>query len=566
MERSEQKKGPEEQTETKAAQTGSEEAGKSIPAAAKRGKAASRKGKHVLLLCCLTAAVLVGAYAILCGVASQGTIYPNVTISGVALGGLTPEEARATLDQALREQAPDDDRGVVFQVITDQGEEMTVPVPLSSVVKDLSASVGRALQVGNTLPFPARGGMYLRCLFQETAVLPVYENGESLEDILNQVEDTLGRAPVEPTWKSSETELSLTKGQPGNQVDRGEIKEQVFDYLGRDEMVTLEGAKPQFTIKLKQLLPQSLDLNQILTEVERPVQDAKFDKGSKTFQKDRTGLSFDPVEAQTFFDGLDWGATQAFPLKVTQPKTTVADLTPKLYQDVLGSCTTNISGSANRVENIRLAAKYFSGTVLMPGEEFSYNSIVGRRTASRGFLPAPAYVGGETVQETGGGVCQGSSTIYLATLRANMEIVERYPHGYITRYVPDGMDATVYYGVKDFRFKNNTPFPVKVVGTVSGRSLTVNILGTKSDNVTVEMTNKVVGTTGYDTIYKVDESLPAGATRVSVTPYTGYTVQVYRNVYENSRLKDSKLESTSVYRSRDKVVLVSPEDAGKYGL
>lgn len=128
------------------------------------------------------------------------------------------------------------------------------------------------------------------------------------------------------------------------------------------------------------------------------------------------------------------------------------------------------------------------------------------------------------------------------------------------------MDATVYYGAKDFRFRNNTPFPIQVVGSVSGRSLTVSILGTKSDNITVEMTNQTVGTTGYKTVYKVDSSLPAGSTRVSVTPYAGYTVKVYRNLYENGKLKDTKLESTSVYRSRDKVVLVSPEDAAQYGL
>ena len=141
----------------------------------------------------------------------------------------------------------------------------------------------------------------------------------------------------------------------------------------------------------------------------------------------------------------------------------------------------------------------------------------------------PAYGGGETVQGTGGGVCQGSSTVYRAARRSNLEIVEREPHGYITRYVPDGMDATVYYGAKDFRFRNNTPFPIQVVGSVSGRSLTVSILGTKSDNITVEMTNQTVGTTGYKTVYKVDSSLPAGSTRVSVPPYAGYTVKGYLN-------------------------------------
>lgn len=116
---------------------------------------------------------------------------------------------------------------------------------------------------------------------------------------------------------------------------------------------------------------------------------AAFDKAAKIFQTDHPGISFDAAAAQTAYDGLDWGATQDFPLDITQPTTTVDDLTPKLYQDVLGSCSTNISGSTNRVENIRLAARYFNGTVLMPGETFSYNGIVGSRSAARGFLPPP---------------------------------------------------------------------------------------------------------------------------------------------------------------------------------
>ena len=144
--------------------------------------------------------------------------------------------------------------------------------------------------------------------------------------------------------------------------------------------------------------------------------------------------------------------------------------------------------------------------------------------------------------------------------------MERYPHGYITRYVPDGMDATVYYGAKDFRFKNDTPFPIKVQGSVSGRTLTVNILGTKHNNITVKMTNETVGTTGYSTVYQVDSSLPAGSTRVSVTPYAGYTIKTYRNLYENGNLIETKLEDTSVYKSRDKVVMVSSADAYKYGI
>lgn len=534
--------------------------------AGEAARSAGRSWKKPLLICCLVAVVIVGGYCALCGVAGSGKIYPRVTVSGVDLGGLTRQEAQATLEKAVADTPPDHSRGVVFQVTTQEGEEMTVEVPLASVATDCAASIDQAWRVGNDLSFAARGGVYLKCLLQGQAVLPVYENSDNLETILDEVEEKLARAPVEPTWQTDSTQLILTKGTPGNQVDREAIKEQILTYLGRDNIVELAGAQPQFTVQLQQTLPETLDLTQVLEKVEVPVQDAQFDKAQKHFQTDHVGISFQADQAQQVFDSLDWGQTQEVPLIITQPQVTVADLTPKLYQDTLGTCTTNIAGSENRVRNIQLAAQSFNGTVLMPGEEFSYNGVVGSRTAARGFLPAPAYVSGETVQEIGGGVCQGSSTIYLAALRANLKIVERYPHGYITRYVPDGMDATVYYGVKDFRFENDTPFPVKIVGSVSGRTLTVTILGTKSDNISVEMTNQVVGTTGYNTVYKVDSSLPAGSTRVSVTPYNGYTVKVYRNLYENGKLKDTKLESTSVYRSRDKVVLVSPEDAAQYGL
>ena len=453
------------------------------------GAVPSSPRKKRILLCCLAAAVLVIGYTALCAGAGRETIYPNVTVNGVNLGGLTQEAAQTALEEAGGPGRPAGDaenQGVVFTAQTVEGESKTYQVPLASVTPDSVASTQRAWQVGHADPFPLRGGIYLRCLLSGEEVLPAYQGGESLDSILDQVET--------------------------------------------------------------------------------PVQNAAFDKAAKIFQTDHPGISFDAAAAQTAYDGLDWGATQDVPLDITQPTTTVDDLTPKLYQDVLGSCSTNISGSTNRVENIRLAARYFNGTVLMPGETFSYNGIVGSRSAARGFLPAPAYVGGETVQETGGGVCQGSSTVYLAALRANLKIVERYPHGYITRYVPDGMDATVYYGAKDFRFQNDTPFPLKVVASVSGRTLTVNILGTKSDNITVEMTNQVVGTTPYKTVYQVDESLPAGTTKVKTTPYTGYTVKVYRNLYENGALKDTKLESTSVYRPRDQVILVSPDDAAQYGL
>ena len=162
--------------------------------------------KKILLLCCLVAAILAVAYCVLCGMAGRGTIYPNVTISGVNVGGLIKQEAQTALEKAVQKQAPDESRGVVFAVRTAEGEEKVVEVPLSSVATDYAASIDRAWQVGNTLSFGARGGVYLKCLVQGETVLPVYQDSENLDTILDGVErhwggtrwSQLGR-PTTPT-------------------------------------------------------------------------------------------------------------------------------------------------------------------------------------------------------------------------------------------------------------------------------------------------------------------------------------------------------------------------------
>ena len=532
----------------------------------KKPNAEKKNRKTGLVVGGVLAAVLIGGYCLLCAFAGGGNVYPKVTVGDVALGGLTVEEAEAAISQSVKTQTPDESMGVHFAITDTEGHTAQVKVPMSAVTTDCPATAARAWNVGNGEAFPVRGAVYLKCLLMGQEILPAYEDTAALEAILDDMDAQIGQAAVESTWELGEEVITFTKGQPGNLIQRDELKTEIFTRLGQGEMVTLAGSEPQFAIQLKEALPQELDMKAILKEVETEVQNAEFNKAEKKFQTDSQGISFDAEAAETLFESMAWGETQDLDLIITEPEVTLADLESQLYQDTLGTCSTNISGTENRVKNIALAAQIFNGTVLLPGEEFSYNGVVGSRQASRGFLPAPAYVSGQTVQEIGGGVCQGSSTIYLAALRANLEIVERYPHGYITRYVPDGMDATVYYGVKDFRFRNDTPFPINVAGSVSGRTLTVNILGTKHNNITVEMTNQTVGSTGYNTVYKVDNSLSAGSTYVDVTPYVGYTIKVYRNLYENGKLLETKLEDTSVYRSRDQVIMVSPADAYKYGI
>lgn len=136
---------------------------------------------------------------------------------------------------------------------------------------------------------------------------------------------------------------------------------------------------------------------------------------------------------------------------------------------IIATYTTDASTSSSaRLHNIRLALSTINGTCLEPGEVFSFNGVVGERTKAAGYRPAPAYSRMETVMEYGGGICQVSSTLYAAVEKAGLEIVERHSHSLKVTYIPKGMDATVDWGNKDFKFANNTGEAIYIVGYVDG--------------------------------------------------------------------------------------------------
>lgn len=155
---------------------------------------------------------------------------------------------------------------------------------------------------------------------------------------------------------------------------------------------------------------------------------------------------------------------------------------PYSFNGCLGSYTTKYNQwQTGRAHNVYLAAKSIDGIVVHPGKEFSFNGSVGSRSESRGYQNAPVIVDGEYQDGIGGGVCQVSTTLFNAALLANLEITQRYAHSKPTGYVPDGMDATVYYGVLDFKFRNNYDSPFEIHASAENGNLTISIWGDSSD-------------------------------------------------------------------------------------
>ena len=193
----------------------------------------------------------------------------------------------------------------------------------------------------------------------------------------------------------------------------------------------------------------------------------------------------------------------------------------------------------------------------MPGESFSYNLGVGELTEERGFLPGPSYANGESVLDMGGGICQVSSTLYMACLYANLEIDERHCHPYPASYVPAGLDATVAWGGCDFVFTNDTDYPIKITTTYDGYSTSCTIWGTVTEPFSVELYTETLETEPYETKYELDKSLGKDEQILDTTGIEGLTIQSYRRVYDgDGNVISDNPEAVSVYSVRDEVYKV----------
>ena len=196
------------------------------------------------------------------------------------------------------------------------------------------------------------------------------------------------------------------------------------------------------------------------------------------------------------------------PLKTLYPSVTTNMIGTEAFPDLLSSFSTRYSTSdRDRTTNLQLAANKINGTVLMPGETFSYNKVVGERTIAAGYKEAPIYVSGEVVDGLGGGICQITSTLYNAVVYANLEVTQRSNHQFVPSYVGASRDATVVYGSIDFQFKNNRNYPIKIVCSVSGGIAQFQIYGMKQDDdYDVEISAYETGRTStaiYSEAYKI---------------------------------------------------------------
>ena len=515
-------------------------------------KTEKRGSKRPWMIAVVIAAVLVAAYLALCAYAgSLDTFYPNRHINGIDVGGLTVSEAQSALETRLPAQT-------IILVNEERQLQTTLTVAeLGYTAESFAGDAQFWMDAERDTPFLRRGWAYLATLsghWPGGAHWPDM-NEAVLTKTVARLTEVLTEPPADTSGELDGQTLRITKAHDGY------APESLRPLLS--DIASYSQSGYTIPVTLETLPAQDLTAQQLHDRLHGEMKNASYDAASGSIVPEQFGADFDVAAAQTALDGAVPGETVSVPAVIEEPEVTASDLKMLLFRDVLGEARTHVSGSAGRIGNVKLSAKLINGIVLNSGDTFSYNDSVGKRTEARGFKPAPAYVKGETVDEVGGGICQTSSTLYLACLLSNMEITERYAHRYVPAYIDWGMDATVSWGGPDYKFTNNTLYPVKIVTEYSKGYLTIKLLGTNIDGIRVKMTNEVLSKTPWETVYQEDSTMTPGSPDVvKVTPYTGYKVKTYQTIYDkNGSVIDSHFEAASDYKVRNKVVLQAPAAA-----
>jgi len=540
----------------------------------KSGGARLKKGgKKPLIVIGIILAVLCAAYLGLCAYAgSLEVFYPNTTINDVDVAGCTVTEAA----ERLRAELPGRQVEFYLPLPDETGDGASAPegdtlydeAPAATVTyRDLGVTENLDYENDAQLVFDlaqvrtgffTRGWSYLGCLFGSmgTKGITLEPEEDIFQSQMEQLSGHFSKEPQDTAYTVDENGLQVTLAQNGLAVSPAALTEDTKLFFSS----VISEDPGRIYVADAQILPaKTMTAQAIHDATAGDVKNAGYDAATDSIIPERIGAEFDVTAAQAALDAAAPGETVTLDAEVQLPAVTAEELEGVLFRDVLGQCRTHVSGTAARINNVKLSAAACNGVVLNTGDVFSYNATTGQRTTAKGYQAAPAYVQGETVDEVGGGVCQTSSTLYYACLRANLEITERYAHRYVPAYIDWGMDATVSWGGPDYKFTNNTNYPIKIVATYSGGYLTIKILGTNVDGTSVKMTSEVLSSTPWETVYKDDETLPAGTEKVTTTPYTGYKVKSYRNVYDaNGKLISSTYEATSDYKVRNKVISRGP--------
>lgn len=428
---------------------------------------------------------------------NDNRIKNGIYIKEMDVSGLTKDEATERVEEYLNQKSDN------YVMLNYKDYNYYVPVEQFKARFDVEKAIEEAYSYGRTENVLTNITDYMESSNRHIIIEPelVYSD-EELTAYLQEIEKKLPDQLVEPSYYIDDNELIITNGKIGAGININNMKSLIIDCL-KD----LSYKESILEISTYDKLPNKIDINQIRTEIYQEPKNAYFTTNPYMVYPQVVGVdlgySIEDINNMLSENNEEY----EIPLKITNPDITTNDIGIEAFPNKLaGFETYYYESNVNRSTNLRLAAEKINGTVLMPGEVFSYNQVVGKRTEAAGFKNAAIYSDGGVTDGLGGGICQISTTLYNAAVMADLEIVYRTNHMFAPSYVPAGMDATVAYGSIDFKFKNSREYPIKIIADASGGVASVEIYGLARENeYDISIEAKTVRNSSYQVVdsYKV---------------------------------------------------------------
>ena len=473
------------------------------------------------------------------------TMFSNKIISGVSIGGINVSGLdKAQAVKLIEEKVTPRQKEIVKLKYGEYEKEL--PMEQLEVTANIEKAVDEALSKGRAENIFSNNFAVIASKFRKQDIgLEINYNEEELEKILTEIGAEIPGRVQDYTYNIEENELIITKGKDGIELDVDKMKNDISDGI---KNISKE-FKNEREISVKEVKAGEIDIEKIYNEVHTEPQDAYIVEDPFQVVVDKDGVDFAITmdEAKTIL--AESKEEYSIPLKITKAQKTVASLGSKAFPDLLGTFTTRYdAGNVSRTTNLAIACKKLNGQVIQPGEVFSYNKALGKRSVENGYKEAAVYVNGGVENGLGGGICQISSTLYNTVLFANLGIVERHQHSFTTSYVDPGRDATVVYGALDFKFKNTRKYPVKLEAYIKSGVATVSMYGIKED---VEYNVKVVSTVTETIPCPVekteDATMAEGVEKVISKGTNGCRSIAYKYVYDMAGNLVSKTQLSADY-------------------
>ena len=471
-------------------------------------------------------------------------IISGISIEGIEISGLSKEEAKEKIESLYNEKKAQEIK------LKYQEYESTLSPTMMEVNYDIEKAINEAYLTGRKENIFVNNYEILMTIIAKKDInVDMSLNEDVTKQAIQDMQANLPGVVVESTYAVEDDELIITKGKEGICVDSNSLLNQIKERLNN---INLNDNYIEIPVVNKK--PQEIDIQKIHDEIYKEAQDAYYTKDPFTVYPEVVGVDFNVEEAKKILQ--EEKDVYVIPLTLTQPKVTISQIGTEAFPDRLSYFTTMYDpGDRDRSTNLRLACEKLNGKVIMPGETFSYNKTLGPRTVAAGYKNGKVYENGKVVDGIGGGICQISSTLYNAVLMANLEIVERRNHQFVTSYVGAGRDATVVYGVTDFKFKNTRTYPIRLVASSKNGVATISIFGIKEEKeYTFEFKTNRVSTIPFTTQYIEDNTLEAGKEVVEQKGTNGLISETYIIKKLDGKVVSTKLLSKDTYSAMTRIV------------